>query len=543
VRVLWKRGQLADIAILAVIYIVSIGVVNPLGDFPLNDDWSFARAVKGLIEQGDWRPTGWTSMPLITQALWGAIFCIPAGFSFDALRFSTLTLAIAGILGVYILFITNYAGRLLAVTAALTLAFNPIYHELSFTFMTDVPFTALAILCSIFFVRCIRQFDYLDALIASALALAATLCRQLGLFLPLAFAVALLMQRSFSMKWLARAILPLMVCVTALILFQQWMSITGRTPALYGTSWDKEELSIRAIVYRTDTALLYLGLFCLPILLLGSSNPRLNTNSVILRVLPALSGALFAVVSVYLAFNMLATWMPISKNILIPQGLGPLTFGSYERLPSSFWGIVTALSILGGVLLVREIVALSVILLQKLKNSDMNDEDVIRSFFLTAVGAYALPVLLLGFYDRYLVPLVPFLLYLNADRVPHEGIGATIRKSASAGLITFTAAFAVLGTRDYLTWHRVLWVALTELQKTAGVSPGDIDGGFDYNGWVLDDPSGREIANSIFINRNARYRIAYSNAPGFNVVKNYHYLSWMPPKVRTILLLERDAKS
>jgi len=41
-------------------------------------------------------------MPLITQALWGSIFCVPAGFSFNALRFS-LTLAIVGILGVYVL--------------------------------------------------------------------------------------------------------------------------------------------------------------------------------------------------------------------------------------------------------------------------------------------------------------------------------------------------------------------------------------------------------------------------------------------------------
>ena len=47
-------------------------------------------AVQNLVEKGDWRPTGFTAMPLITQSLWGAIFCPPPGFSFNALRFSTL---------------------------------------------------------------------------------------------------------------------------------------------------------------------------------------------------------------------------------------------------------------------------------------------------------------------------------------------------------------------------------------------------------------------------------------------------------------------
>ena len=363
--------------------------------------------------------------------------------------------------------------------------------------MTDVPFAAIVILSSIFFVRCIRRFSYLDLSIACVTSVAATLCRQLGLFLPLAFAIALVMQRGFDTRWRVRAILPsmlraivpLMVCVTALVFFQHWMSITGRTPAQYGTSGAAGRLSIRAIGSRTDTALLYLGLFCLPILLLCSSNPRLNQNSAILRVLSVLSGVFFALVSIYFTLNLMKVQMPVSENILIPQGLGPLSIGSYERLPSWFWGIVTVLSVVGGVLLVRGMVASSIALIQKIRVYDVSDEDIIQIFFLTAVGAYALAILVVTFYDRYLVPLLAFLLYLNAGRLPREGLGATMRKSASAVLIASSAAFAVLGTRDYLTWHRVRWEALAEFQQTAGVSAHDIDGGFDYNGWFSDDPA------------------------------------------------------
>jgi len=545
--ILSKRNQLRDSAFLAIIYVVSVLIVNPIGDFPLNDDWSFARAVKGLLEHGDWRPTGFTGMSLITQALWGAIFCIPAGFSFNALRLSTLTLALIGILSVYVLFITNNRGRLPAVIAALTLGFNPIYYELSTTFMTDVPFAALAILSSIFFVRCIRRFSYLDLSIACALVVAATLCRQLGLFLPLAFAIALVMQRRFTIKWLAPAILPAVVCVTALILFDHWMSNTGRMPVLYGISMGgAETLSVTGVGFRTGTSLLYFGLFCLPILLLASSNPRVITNHGILRFLPALSGGLFALCSIYFIFEPLAyarspRWMPISGiggNILIPQGLGPISIrGSYEPLPFWFWGIVTVLSVVGGALLVRGIVVSLVVLMQKMRTSDMSDEDIVKIFFLTAVGVYMLPILVIPFFDRYLVPLVPFLLYLSARGLQREGVGPTILRSASAVFIAFAAIFAVLGTRDYLTWNRVRWKALADLQQTASVSAHDIDGGFEYNGWFHYDPNNKRM----WWVENDKYIIAFSkNIKGFTSVKKYSYFSWILLKLETIFLLKRN---
>ncbi len=80
--------------LLASLWVASLFVVNPIGDFPLNDDWSFGLAVKNLLQTGEFHPTGWTSMPLITQTLWGALFCLPGGFSFNALRFSTLAIIV-----------------------------------------------------------------------------------------------------------------------------------------------------------------------------------------------------------------------------------------------------------------------------------------------------------------------------------------------------------------------------------------------------------------------------------------------------------------
>ena len=101
--------------------------------------------VKALTEQGLIRFTFWQSMTLIGQVLW-ALFCLPGGFSFLALRLSVLTAGLAGVLGLYGLCRHLVPGTACATLAALTLAFNPIYFGLSCTFMTDVPFTVLLIL-------------------------------------------------------------------------------------------------------------------------------------------------------------------------------------------------------------------------------------------------------------------------------------------------------------------------------------------------------------------------------------------------------------
>ena len=133
---LLNRAQIVYIGFISLIYLIGICIVNPFGDFPLNDDWSYAHAAKSLVEAWNWQPIGWTSTTLITHSGWGGLFCLFANCNFNTLRFSTLTLALLGTLTVFILFVTNNRGTMVATIAALTVGFNPIYYELSYTFMT-----------------------------------------------------------------------------------------------------------------------------------------------------------------------------------------------------------------------------------------------------------------------------------------------------------------------------------------------------------------------------------------------------------------------
>src|ERR1041384_2303938 len=76
-------------------------IINSYGEFPYNDDWAYAQSVKALVETGTFFMSGWTSVNLLTQIGWGALFCLPFGFSFTALRISTLAAGLLGLWGTY----------------------------------------------------------------------------------------------------------------------------------------------------------------------------------------------------------------------------------------------------------------------------------------------------------------------------------------------------------------------------------------------------------------------------------------------------------
>jgi hypothetical protein len=128
------KGELGSIVLLTAAWVGLAILVDPRGEFSLNDDWAYALPVKAFVERGTIRFTFWQSMTLIAQVFWGALFCLPRGFSYLALRVSELTAGLAGVLGVYRLCRHAGAGTAPATLAALTLALNPIYFGPACTF-------------------------------------------------------------------------------------------------------------------------------------------------------------------------------------------------------------------------------------------------------------------------------------------------------------------------------------------------------------------------------------------------------------------------
>lgn len=112
-------------------------VVWPSGEWPVNDDWAYVRAVQAL-KAGAFHYLDWQGMPLFSQVLWGYPFLSLGGEGIVALRMSMMLLALVGGLVVHAILRLHGVDRWSSCIGALLLLFNPVYYHLSMTFMTDV---------------------------------------------------------------------------------------------------------------------------------------------------------------------------------------------------------------------------------------------------------------------------------------------------------------------------------------------------------------------------------------------------------------------
>ena len=89
---------------LIVVQIAAYFIINPSGDFLINDEWFYARAVNDF-NFNDYQFDSLITPSLIGQVWYAKIITSVFGFSFEALRFSTIALSIFSILVLYLLFV------------------------------------------------------------------------------------------------------------------------------------------------------------------------------------------------------------------------------------------------------------------------------------------------------------------------------------------------------------------------------------------------------------------------------------------------------
>ena len=264
-------------ALLVAIVVGSALLVNPLYNYPIGDDWTYALSVKHLYETGHLRLADESAASIIFQVVLGYFFCLPFGFSFGALHLSTLALSLGGLIGFYKLCERlaemtapqDSASPWLPLVVTLTLWFNPIYFALSFTFYTDVPFYALMILALTSFVlsQMNRRREMLLFSLGCLFSSGAVLVRQYAIVLPLAVAI-LVVTRVWKVRSGKIAGLLLAIPVAALAGFYYWLTAHHGMPTQFRFA-QLEVLKTYRIardVYRVPImALFYGGLFFLPL--------------------------------------------------------------------------------------------------------------------------------------------------------------------------------------------------------------------------------------------------------------------------------------
>lgn len=540
--------------------------VQPWGNFPLNDDWIYARLVEVLFTRGQLQTSSYLSATATAQIVWGAAFALVLGFSHTTLRFATFVLGLVGVMVSYGLLRQVNAPRHLAALGAATMAVNPLYFQLANTFMTDVPFYTAALLSIWLYLRSLQDDSHWLMFWATVLAVIAVLIRQFALVVPLAYGAAYLLKNGlrFAKGWLALS--PTVAVGLALVGHQWLLGLPSQQGVVNLTRLFRAPLIEQLAVPMDNsfTILIYLGLAFLPFGL--ALFPHLWAGWSRRGRLAAFLGGL---VGLGLGVGLLL-WqgrrMPLLTrpgNLLIDAGLGPATLRDVfilglphlTPMPRWVWWLVTAAALAGAGLLIFTIAhnLWSAFRAQPAVRATVPDYLPFRAlltpdqgtlFFLLAVSAlYLLPFVLGAFFDRYLLLSVPLMMAAASVYLSRQRVAATWwAVGLSAAFLLLLGSFTVAATRDYFAWNTARWQALADL-AAQGISPRQIDGGYEFNGWYNFDPARKinyaDPVKSWWWVDDDEYLLAFGPVEGYAVLRRYPYPRWLPGGVGQILTLRR----
>lgn len=372
--------------ILGAYYLLNILIIGLGGNFPLNDDWMYGLEVQRMLETGQLHLYG-GSPASIVHVVAGAGLSKLFGFSFVNLRCLSLVFSFAGCVFLYAILRQLKVRSNDAILASFVLASNPLYVNLSFIYMTDIPAVTYTLLYLLLALVALRRLDW-KLILASALSLVSAIAvRQNNLLLSICNAlVAALMFRTnkiFSLSIVVSLVLLPLACGYYL---DNLMTKINEFPGAY--DWYKHEIQRILHMAVVDPyqfcflemvsavrASAYLGLFVCPILA-GLAAPSLLLRTRADEPVPtetletveharrqdrrvALVGQVLRVdVSIYFFLSLLVTlaaticlvWfyrelMPFSANLLMIPSLGSQSIVGFENSRQTFTNIsLTALS-------------------------------------------------------------------------------------------------------------------------------------------------------------------------------------------------------
>ena len=229
------RSEWPALAAIAAVFAVGWLLVSPWRNVPIIDDWVYAWSVEHLVATGALSVLPNSSVYPIAQILWGALFAKVAGFSFGALRLSSVVLAVLGCGAFHLTLRELGLDRQTSLLAALTVALAPVYFCLSFSFMTDAVFVSVSSIASYFYVSALaddrpRRFWW-----GSLVAVLAFLVRPIGVVLPLSALVGMRL-RDWKTRGLG-AIVPIGAAIVTMVVL--WIAL----PRMLGASRSRIRVS------------------------------------------------------------------------------------------------------------------------------------------------------------------------------------------------------------------------------------------------------------------------------------------------------------
>ncbi len=535
-----------------ILYLVIIAVIAPWGNFPLNDDWQYALVVKRLLELGK----VWIETPiapsLVGQVLWVFPWVKLFGFSHQLLRGVTLGMSILGLRAMDRLMVLAGTPALARALGLILFIVNPLFLYLSTTFMNEmygfVPALWIAVL---WFSKCRGKASHptwLLMILVSVLSGLLFWVRQFAVLVYPALLGAWLLDRGWCfnfkekenraviLKWLV----GILIFSGVILLYFPWAKSTGNfkqefaIPLSRLTSVNPETFFKEIFIFLIYAVAYFYPLFFLMPIQVFSRKKVVTALLFTLLFEGALIFYRSRVFQPYHVDTFVHQGFPFLGNIIYNAGIGPITLEDvYEhhlqgrpQWPVWIWRCVEALTIFGSCLFLS--MSFSALLKKRKSYGGVITFSVLLSsiIFFVTVQVYGNFV-----YDRYHFPVLLFLLPALITWISLPKISPQFFR---ARIATFLIAcmplgfFSIAGVHDEFRWNEVRWSLFDEIVKS-GVSPFQVDGGYEVNGW------NRHVYGALNgLTPNKKFYIGMNLMDGFEVVHSIQPVYWLvqgPPVI------------
>ena len=553
-----------------------VWLIHPALEMGTNDDWSYIKTAQIFASIGHFVYNGWATAMLGWQITWGALFIKLFGFSFFAVRMSTLPLAMASAYLFYVILLRFGISVQNAVFGTLVFALSPLSLPLTTSFMTDIPSVFAILVCLYCCLRVLAARNDRSALLWLCLAAGSNVA--LGTVRQIVWLGVLVMVP--STVWLVRrrrnlvvaGFLLLVVGGIAIFLCLRWFA---HQPYSLPEKLIPGTINGRAVgrsCFQMFRFALSILLFSFPILvawLPAVKNLRRGTwtriCAILLLYIPILAlGQIRGVLD-----HLVPPWL---DNLVTQKGISqfPAALGNQPDVLLLWLRLV-----LGFAVIAVALVAIATFTSEPRKDSTpAGDLAWQTAFILLLPFALANCALLLprslafNLFDRYLLPvMIPALILLL---VAYEQRFGNRLPAVSYAVLALFTCFAVAGTHDEFVISRARLQAVHEV-LAAGVPRTAVSGGIEYDGWTqietqgyLNDPRLINPPGSyhapVYIIRDCRRRnsffVDYTPAvvPEYVVVYTpmpclepsrftpVPYQTWMAPSHR-VIYIQQEARS
>jgi hypothetical protein len=464
----------------AILMAAMIAAIQPWGEFPLNDDWVYARNVFRSTAAGRLVYTGFESAFMIPQVLIGSLAVQWFGESFLVLRCVGWLFWLLGTWGLLLLLDAAGAATVVrTVSVACFVAFPACFINAS-SFMTDPIFLAFWIWSVVFLQRSLVSGAPRDwAGLAGMIGLA-TLQRQFGVFLSLG--VLYFAWQEFRRSRNLRALLPY-----GLVLGVAWTTL-AITLAWWRSIFHLSIVQVQfpllgPILQNWMKSAIYLGLIASPFMLaLDPAVFREQLSSLGKRHRRWLFGFASIMVLEMVYLGIRGEWMPYFGNQISEFGAfrSELIPGARDvLLPPAIQVGLSVLGVAGSIFLVLQA-------LSSPGDSGRNGDArlILRRILLVLSLIYVLGMTITCrvWFDRYLLPLFPAALIFAQGSL---SFAPRWRRFGRVIAATMTAGFAVWSmdaTQDFFSWNQARW-DIGRWAVAQGIPADQIVGGYEWEGW------------------------------------------------------------